>query len=39
VLFHHSVSDDDRATGSQYVDQARRWFDSVWDTVARTYEP
>jgi DNA-binding transcriptional regulator YhcF (GntR family) len=39
VLFHHSVSDDDRATGSQYVDQARRWFDSVWGTVARTYEP
>ena len=39
VLFHHSVSDDDRATGSQYVDQARRWFDSLWDTIARTYEP
>ena len=29
VLFHHSVSDDDRATGSQYVDQARRWFESL----------
>ncbi|MEV6411578.1 GntR family transcriptional regulator [Kribbella sp. NPDC051718] len=29
VLFHHSISDDDRATGSQYVDQARRWFDSL----------
>jgi hypothetical protein len=32
------VSDDERATGSQYVDQARRWFDSVWGTIARTYE-
>jgi hypothetical protein len=39
VLFHHSVSDDDRATGSQYVDQARRWFDSLWGTLGRTYEP
>jgi hypothetical protein len=39
VLFHHSVSDDDRATGSQYVDQAHRWFDSLWGTLGRTYEP
>jgi DNA-binding transcriptional regulator YhcF (GntR family) len=39
VLFHHSVSDDDRATGSQYVEQARRWFDSLWGTLGRTYEP
>jgi hypothetical protein len=39
VLFHHSVSDDDRATGSQYVDQARRWFDSLWGTLGRTFEP
>jgi hypothetical protein len=39
VLFHHSVSDDDRATGSQYVDQARRWFDSLWETLGRIYEP
>jgi hypothetical protein len=39
VLFHHSVSDDDRATGSQYVDQARMWFDSVWSTISRTDTP
>ncbi|TDO62584.1 regulatory GntR family protein [Kribbella sp. VKM Ac-2571] len=39
VLFHHSVSDGDRATGSQYVEQARRWFDSLWGTLGRTYEP
>jgi DNA-binding transcriptional regulator YhcF (GntR family) len=35
VLFHHSISDDDRATGSQYVEQARRWFDSLWGTLGR----
>lgn len=39
VLRHHSVSDDDRATGSQYVDQARRRIDSLWGTLGRTYEP
>lgn len=35
VLFHHSISDDDRATGSQYVEQARRWFDSLWQTLGQ----
>ncbi|MET7282357.1 GntR family transcriptional regulator [Kribbella sp. NPDC005582] len=39
VLFHHSVTDDDRATASQYVDQARMWFDSVWSTISRTHTP
>lgn len=39
VLFHHSVSEGDRATGAQYVEQARRWFDSLWGTLGRTYEP
>ncbi|TCC11268.1 GntR family transcriptional regulator [Kribbella soli] len=39
VLFHHSVTDGDRATGSQYIEQARRWFDSLWGTLGRTYEP
>ncbi|MEU4196935.1 hypothetical protein AB0E69_33890 [Kribbella sp. NPDC026611] len=39
VLFHHSVSDDDRATGSQYVDQARLWFNSLWGTISRTHNP
>ncbi|WP_328332995.1 hypothetical protein OHA70_15415 [Kribbella sp. NBC_00382] len=33
VLSHHSTSDDDRATGSQYVAQARRWFGSLWGTL------
>jgi DNA-binding transcriptional regulator YhcF (GntR family) len=35
VLFHHSTSDNDQATGSQYVDQARRWFESLWGTLGQ----
>ncbi|GAA1562489.1 GntR family transcriptional regulator [Kribbella sancticallisti] len=38
VLFHHSISDNDQATGSQYVEQARRWFDSLWGTLGRVRE-
>ncbi|MFD9895063.1 GntR family transcriptional regulator [Amycolatopsis sp. NPDC059027] len=38
VLFHHSISDDDTSTGSQYVDQARTWFESVWDSVAEDFQ-
>ncbi len=37
VLFHHTLSDDDSAIGSQYVEQARAWFDSMWGTIAREY--
>lgn len=37
ILFHHSVNDDDTSTGSQYVEQARTWFDSMWTTVATEY--
>jgi DNA-binding transcriptional regulator YhcF (GntR family) len=37
VLFHHTISDDDSSIGSQYIEQARAWFDSIWDTVS--YEP
>ncbi|SEF14746.1 GntR family transcriptional regulator [Jiangella alba] len=33
VLFHHALTDDDESTGSQYVEQARRWFESIWTTV------
>jgi DNA-binding transcriptional MocR family regulator len=29
ILFHHSITDNDTSTGSQYVDQARTWFDSM----------
>lgn len=37
ILFHHSANDDDTSTGSQYVDQARTWFESLWSTVAQDY--
>jgi hypothetical protein len=39
ILFHHSAGDDDTSTGSQYVDQARTWFDSMWNTVSREFTP
>ncbi|MEU4800732.1 winged helix-turn-helix domain-containing protein [Actinosynnema sp. NPDC023587] len=38
ILFHHSTTDDDTSTGSQYVDQARTWFDSLWTTIATEYK-
>jgi DNA-binding transcriptional regulator YhcF (GntR family) len=37
ILFHHSTSDDDTSTGSQYVEQSRMWFESMWETVAQEY--
>jgi DNA-binding transcriptional regulator YhcF (GntR family) len=37
ILFHHSANDDDTSTGSQYVEQAKTWFDSMWTSVAREY--
>jgi DNA-binding transcriptional regulator YhcF (GntR family) len=39
ILFHHTTTDDDSAIGSQYVQQARGWFDSVWNTIAVDYTP
>ncbi|MFI7057684.1 GntR family transcriptional regulator [Streptosporangium canum] len=34
TLFHHSAGPDDASLGSQYVQQAQAWFDSVWTTIA-----
>lgn len=39
ILFHHSANDDDTSTGSQYVEQARTWFDSMWNTVSLQFTP
>jgi DNA-binding transcriptional regulator YhcF (GntR family) len=39
ILFHHSANDDDTSTGSQYVDQAKTWFDSMWNTVSAEFTP
>jgi DNA-binding transcriptional regulator YhcF (GntR family) len=35
ILFHYARTEDDSAIDSQYVDQAQKWFDSVWDSVAK----
>ena len=37
ILFQHSVTDDDTSTGSQYVEQARDWFESMWSTVSTEF--
>jgi DNA-binding transcriptional regulator YhcF (GntR family) len=38
-LFHFAASDETESLNSQYVHQARTWFDSVWNTIAREYTP
>jgi DNA-binding transcriptional regulator YhcF (GntR family) len=32
------VSTEDRGPGREFVKQAGKWFDSVWDTIASEYE-
>src|SRR5215216_5276931 len=39
TLFHYAVSDDDTSHGTQFVEAARLWFDSLWSTIAREYTP
>ncbi|BFV58282.1 hypothetical protein KCMC57_up33860 [Kitasatospora sp. CMC57] len=34
TLFHHAAGPDDASLGSQYVQQAQMWFESVWSTIA-----
>lgn len=34
VIFHHTHDGDPDSTGSQFVDQTRAWFSSIWDTIA-----
>ncbi len=35
TLFHFAVEDDEASMSTQYVENARKWFDSVWTTIAR----
>ncbi|MFE9562354.1 GntR family transcriptional regulator [Streptomyces sp. NPDC006487] len=35
ILFHHSLNEGDASSGAQQVEQARMWFDSVWETIGR----
>lgn len=36
-LFHYAMGDDETSTGAQFVEAARAWFDSIWNTIAREY--
>ncbi|GAA3249476.1 GntR family transcriptional regulator [Pseudonocardia petroleophila] len=35
TLFHFAATEDDSSVGAQYVAEAQKWFNSVWDSVAR----
>ena len=35
TLFHYAIDDDSASTESQYVEQARAWFDATWNTIGR----
>lgn len=39
TLFHYAVSDDDASHGTQFVENAHAWFDSIWNSIARDYTP
>lgn len=36
-LFHYAMGDDETSMGAQFVEAARAWFDSIWNTIAREY--
>lgn len=35
TLFHYAVDDDPTSMASQYVEEAREWFDTLWHTIGR----
>ena len=37
TLFQWAITDDEASDASAHVEQARRWFDSMWNTIAREY--
>ena len=37
-LFHHTGGDPD-SMGTLYISEASRWFDSIWTTIARPWQP
>jgi hypothetical protein len=37
TLFHYVVDEDEASHGTQFVESARLWFDSLWDSIARDY--
>lgn len=38
TLFHHA-SDDENSIARQYCEQAQLWYDSMWNTISREYNP
>lgn len=39
ALFHYSSNEGDVTSGAQQVEQARLWFESVWTTIGRDFDP
>jgi hypothetical protein len=39
ALVNHSADADPDSAGSREVKETARWFDNIWDTLARPYEP
>jgi DNA-binding transcriptional regulator YhcF (GntR family) len=37
ILFHHAANDDPDSIGTQYFQQARLWFDSMWTSIGREF--
>jgi DNA-binding transcriptional regulator YhcF (GntR family) len=37
TLFHYCVDEDETSHGTQFVESAHLWFDSVWNSIAREY--
>lgn len=37
TLFQWAITDDEASDASAHVEQARRWFDSMWNTIAREH--
>ena len=37
VMFQHADTGNAESTQSQYVAEARHWFDSMWNTIAKDF--
>lgn len=38
-LFHYADTTDPESSGSLHLSEAARWFNSIWATIARPYQP
>jgi len=39
TLFHYTRSDDADSDDGEYIDEAQRWFDTIWTTLGRDLTP